>query len=453
MSLTQRKKNLNNSAAILPAKFDNTTVTGHASIHYLENFKQKIGFHQMLEDGISYSKHHNARFTTADTIEFMVDAAIQGFSRFNHMDELRRDNAYLKLTGQAPSEKVCRDLLLDLPVKAASELRLINKNVLSLKAQTEGCRAVTLNVDDTVCTVYGSQEDAGIGYNPQKNGRGSFKEKIGILASTNEVINLTLENGKHHTNYQLGAFLRKCRLLMPQQWNLTRVRIDCGGFDIDNLTYLDENNLEFVIKCKKYSSLLTIIQAVNNRPHLYPWTDIDDMFSVNEIHAKLPKWEKNYRFVLVRKPSPVKDSKQVKMEISEMQYDYQVVVTNIGNLSAEEIFHEYNQRCDIENKIDELKDGFAFDQNSQRNRKCNELFLLVKMIAYNIHNWFKSAILPDEWIHYEIRTIRRRFYHLAANICGNGRYRHIRYACDKAIELLINTIVDRLRRFSPVSAA
>ena len=446
MSLAQNRPTLNRQNKILPAKFDNTTVTGYASLGYLENFKQKIGFRQLLEAGISYDKHHNSKFTTADTLEFMVDAAIQGFSRFNHMDELRRDNAYLKLKGQAPSEKVCRDLLLNLPDRTASELRLLNKQLLSRKAQSEGSRSVVLNIDDTVCTIYGDQEGAGIGYNPKKNGRQSFKEKVGILASTNEVINLTLENGKHHTNYELEAFIRKCRLLLPEQWNLTRVRIDCGGFDIDNLTYLDENELEFVIKCKKYAGLWTIIQTVNSKPHLYPWQAIDEMFSVNEIQAKLPKWEKTYRFVLVRKPAPVKNDKQIKMA-SVDPFEYQVIVTNIDYLSAEEIFHEYNQRCDIENKIDELKDGFAFDQNSQRNKKCNELFLLLKMLAYNIHNWFKSAILPKSWIHYEIRTIRRKFYHLAANICGQGRYRHIRYACDEVIASLITTVIDRLRRF------
>jgi hypothetical protein len=201
MSLAQNRPALNYLSQILPAKFDNTTVTGNASLGYLENFKQKIGFRQLLESGISYDKYHNSRFTTADTLEFMVDAAIQGLSRFNHMDELRRDNAYLKLKGQAPSEKVCRDLLLNLPVRTASELRLLNKQLLARKAQSEGCRSVVLNIDDTVCTVYGDQEGAGVGYNPKKNGRQSFKEKVGILASTNEVINLTLENRKHLTNY------------------------------------------------------------------------------------------------------------------------------------------------------------------------------------------------------------------------------------------------------------
>ena len=135
MSLAQKRPALNPPAAILPAKFDNQTVTGHTSLNYMENFKQKINFHQMLKSGISYNKHYNARYSTTDTLEFMVDAAIQGFSRFNHMDELRWDNAYLQLKDQAPSEKVCRDLLLDLPSGTKSELRLVNKQLLTRKAQ------------------------------------------------------------------------------------------------------------------------------------------------------------------------------------------------------------------------------------------------------------------------------------------------------------------------------
>jgi hypothetical protein len=47
MLLAQNRLALNPPAAILLAKFDNQTITGHASWSYLESFKQKIGFHQM----------------------------------------------------------------------------------------------------------------------------------------------------------------------------------------------------------------------------------------------------------------------------------------------------------------------------------------------------------------------------------------------------------------------
>jgi hypothetical protein len=76
MNLAHKKPSVKHPAAILPAKFDSTSVTKHASVAYLENFKQKIGFYQLLEENISYNKYHNSSFSTADTIDFMVNASI-----------------------------------------------------------------------------------------------------------------------------------------------------------------------------------------------------------------------------------------------------------------------------------------------------------------------------------------------------------------------------------------
>ena len=116
-------------------------------------------------------------------------------------------------------------------------------------------------------------------------------------------------------------------------------------------------------------------------------------------------------------------------------------------LPPEEIFHDYNQRCDVENKIDELKEGFAFDQNSQLNKKCNELLLHLKIIAYNLHNWFKRQMLPEEMQHHEMSTIRRKLYNVVGNIAGNGRYRHIKFPPCSWLKKVILHVRSALKRF------
>ncbi len=45
----------------------------------------------------------------------------------------------------------------------------------------------------------------------------------------------------------------------------------------------------------------------------------------------------------------------VKSFLMNLQYEYQAIVTNIDYLTPVEIFDDYNQRCNIQNKIDELK--------------------------------------------------------------------------------------------------
>lgn len=129
------------------------------------------------------------------------------------------------------------------------------------------------------------------------------------------------------------------------------------------------------------------------------------------------------------------------------KYEYYVIVTNFDDLSATEIFNEYNQRCCIETKIDELKEGFAFDSNSQHNKQCNELFLLIKMIAYNLHNFFRLTILPDNLRNCKISTIRRKLYKITGNLVGNHpRYMHI--SLPSKLKSTISYIINALYTFS-----
>jgi hypothetical protein len=62
------------------------------------------------------------------------------------------------------------------------------------------------------------------------------------------------------------------------------------------------------------------------------------------------------------------------------------------------------------------------------NHKANEFYLLIKMIAFNISNWFKHAVMPKDVRNHEISTLRRIFLRVSENICGNGDYKHISVA-------------------------
>lgn len=116
-------------------------------------------------------------------------------------------------------------------------------------------------------------------------------------------------------------------------------------------------------------------------------------------------------------------------------------------MTSTEIFHDYNQRCTLETSIDELKSGFAFSENSQTNYKCNELYMLIKMIAYNIHNWFKNQILPEELRHHRIGTLRRVLYGVAGMITGKGWYRHITFQTNTWLRKVIISIQQSLYQF------
>jgi len=459
MILTKKQKKTKHFSKLnLKATFDNQTVSSNVSFAYIEAFKTVLSLHELVESTISYRKSPNALYQTDKILDYMFDCIIQGYTRFTHMDDLRNDRVYKTIKGKKlPSEKVCRDLIKAMATKktiingkkvvgqeAPNELRLLNKRILGLMAADTGSRDVTLNFDDTVCTIFGEQQGAEKGYNPRYKGRPSFKEKLGIIAGTDEVIDITLESGKHHTNHEFLEFFKNCLDTVPEAWFVRRMRGDKGLFDQKNFKFCEDNFIEYVIKAKMQQGVQDIVNFVNQHPDKYPWKEIDKVFAVAEVEAKLQTWDTYRRFIIIRKKLPEDKNGQISLDADIFKYEYQAIVTNIAYMPAEEIFHEYNLRCDIENKIDELKEGFAFDENSQKNKICNEIFLLIKMIAFNIHNWFKQSVLPEELQHHEIQTLRRLIYKQPGNLAGNGWYRHIRFAPSRWLEKVINHIRDAL---------
>lgn len=102
----------------------------------------------------------------------MVDAVFQGYSRFFHMEELRKNPAYLLICGgAASSEKIyCATLVLLLQGCLAGD-----QQGAVMQVNTEGIREVASGFDDSVITVFGKEGCYNVGYNPKYHGRPSYK--------------------------------------------------------------------------------------------------------------------------------------------------------------------------------------------------------------------------------------------------------------------------------------
>lgn len=433
MIITQNnKKGKMFSENNLPVQYTDKPVSNNVMFSYIEDFKDTVGFSKLLKENLGIYdtlKGDNSKYPVSGIIDYMIDAIILGYSRFMHMEQLRNDKAYcaLKNSNTMPSEKVCRDMLSLLPDNAGETLRELNRALLNKMADGEDAREVALDFDDTVVSVFGNQERADIGYNPKYHGRPSYKEKVCVIGDTKELAGLTLEEGSHHSNHKFLEFFKQCQEKLPKKWIIKRIRADRGFFDQKNLTYFEDNGYEYVIKAKMTSNVRKIVDWVVAHPKEYYWNEVPDhkIFHAAEITMPLPDWERARRFVIIRKTLP-EMLENGQLIFDECRYEYQVIVTNVDYMTPPEIFNEYNKRCTVETVIDEFKNGFAFSENSQLNYHCNELFLLIKMIAFNIHNWFKNTILPKNMRNHRITTLRRIFYSVAGILCGSGWYRRIK---------------------------
>ena len=105
MSIAQTTDKFTNN---LNAVFTDKQISTNVTYTYVQNFKDTIGFRPLLEQHLQqYNglKAQNSTYSISDAVNFMVDAVFQGYSRFSHMEESRKDQAYLSICGgAAPSE-------------------------------------------------------------------------------------------------------------------------------------------------------------------------------------------------------------------------------------------------------------------------------------------------------------------------------------------------------------
>ncbi len=430
----------------LPVTFDNETVTRFGLFGFLEAFKEVIDWRSMIEETLSVKRRHNVKYKTTNLIDTMIDSVCLGLFRFSHMSTLQKDPGYKKIkqVNTIADESTLRHLLSQFTSETIEQLAAINQRLLTAKWAVEKPREVWIDVDDTVITVFGEQEDSAIGYNPRYPGRRSFKVKVAFISGTAELVHMKLYDGKTASNGQFLDFLKKTLATFEKQNVIVKgIRADRGFFDEKLFAFLEDLELSYIVKAKMTANVRKIASYLEETNQ---FQSISSHYAAADIRVPLPSWTAARRFAVIRETQEPKESgKQTCLDLPV--YEYQAIVTNVDDITAEEVWHNYNQRATIENRIDELKVGLGVDQMSQHEFIRNEAYLLIKGLAYNLLNWFRLSLIDDNDCRAEVPTVRRTLLNVPGNVVGNGAYRHVKLAPDDKLAVTVCSIETKLQEF------
>jgi len=431
--------------------FDNATVTSFGNFVFLDKFKEFINFKSDITKYVSFKRGDNTVYSDYDIMEHMIDSNSVGKHRFAHYNDLNNDPGLLRIKGKDtnPDESTCRKLLDKTEAENITQLKQTMKSLLNKKAKLDGPREVWISIDDSVSILYGNQEKGTNGYNPKRKGANSYKIKVAFIQKTDELVNITLNPGNAHSSDRFKDFLEETINSLPQNTVLKGILADSGFFSEKACKLLEEKNLSYLLKTKIYGSLKKHALSIPEGD----WQYVDNNYWVAEKRCRLDNWEHERRFIFIRQEKIRKPENKDQLSLPGMEtyFTYQIIVTNLeeDELSPEESWHQYNQRAIIENRIEEIKNGFAVDKNSQKRYLKNYADILIKSITYNLINWFKQALLPVDLIKASIRTIRRVFINIPANIVKRGGRRlTVRLPKIKGLKEIIETIKDRLYMFA-----
>jgi hypothetical protein len=417
----KKRKGKNHSGGINPLKlkisFNNRRVTKHGGYALLEGFFKWIGLDRLLAQ--VKLRRRERSYRVKDLLRILLDIILLGVERVSNVALLSKDAllAGLRDLPRLPDDSTLFRFLQSFSAAEVEQLEEVTRKLMKKYSKIKGAVEVTLDFDSTLIPLYGQQEGSAIGYNPYKPGRPSYYPKLAFMAETGELLSVKLEPGNVRATSGFLDFYKRAQQKLPRNYVLTAVRGDAAFYKEEFLQTFETDCIFYAIKVRKDPYLKKIISLTDEQE--FKALDEDGEIAATMLEHLPRTGRKPRRYVVVRKLK--EDAEEQGYLFDEERYCYQVIVTNMEDKSAEEIWRFYNARCNSENSIKEAKQSFHLDKMPSSTFLANEAYLRLVQLAYNLILYFKELMLLKHFARATFRTIRKWLIDVPANIIKRGK--------------------------------
>lgn len=350
-----------------------------------------------------------------DVLGSLFLSILSGHKRYAHLTTLRCDGVNPSLLGM---DKVVSE---DSARKAIKRMAPAESRDWMQKHLISCCKPLLntpwiLDVDTTVKPLYGHQENADIGYNPQKPGRPSHTYHSYMMANLRLVLDVEVKAGSQpHSSYSLPGLMALLEKLTDTQKPVF-IRGDIAWGTDTVMSDLEHVNQPYLFKLKKSKNVINLIYKHHSKGR---WKKVADGWEAKEDQLILQGWEKKRRVVIIRKQLTQKRNAIIGVESKAKHqqqqlalidgpedmkaYEYSVLVTDTtGDMTS--IFYHYRDRADCENNFDELKNQWGWCGYTTKDFHSSATMARMIALIYNWWNLYTRLALPDK--HHEAITTR-----------------------------------------------
>jgi hypothetical protein len=426
----------------LAITFGAKNLTHYGGVYLLHRFLSRIGFKDSVARYVSLIQR-NHRYSVGEMLLALLYPMILGLERLETTQLLRQNGVFQYLTGlpSYPDATTLRRFLLRAAPAALPKLRALHDRFLQrMTVQPRVPHRLIFDVDSTVLVVYGSQEQARIGYNPQKRGRPSYHPLLCFEGQSQDFWHGELRPGDAHTASGTLDLLSACFAKIPTRVRLTIIRADKGFYDHKLVEWLEARRARFVIVARLTPP---IKRKLPHLRYVSPSRDVE----VAEFRYQPTRWPHPYRFVVIRRPQPDEPTAQLTL-FKLGRYHYQVLVTNLP-LQPLNLWRFYNDRASVELLIRQLKGDYALGSIPTRHFFANETYFHLLLLAYNLVNWFKRLCLPPELQAATLQTLRQRILLLPAQLRRTDNRPHLFLPASGPRETAWTHALDQIQRLNP----
>ena len=112
---------------------------------------------------------------------------------------------------------------------------------------------------------------------------------------------------------------------------------------------------------------------------------------------------------------------KIEKPYGELTHMHTFKFTNM-DMEPYQIIKFYRNRGRMENSIKEGKSGFDFAAMSSHSKIVDANRMRIHMLAYNLFNWFRRLVLPENMRKQQVDTFRLKLIKIAARAVRSARY-------------------------------
>ena len=343
-----------------------------------------------------------------DVLGTLLMSIVTGGRRYAHVNALRHDGINPPLLGMS---KVCSDDSVRRALKSIdqekAEVWLKQHLTVPLHPIMQDGGWI-LDVDSTVKPIYGKQEGAEVGYNPNKRGRPSHCYHSYLIANLRLVLGVDVTPGNESNSpYSLPGLLEILDDL-PAAMRPFLVRADRGYGNDAMMSALEERGQDYLLKLPMRKRAKELVAKLSTESG---WSDVGQGWYGKSSELQLMGWSRKRRVVVMRRrrkspddvalPAQTAEGDQLLLGLSEVIdshdriWEYGVLVTSLeGEWENLTLAQLYRDRGDAENAFDELKNQWGWGGFTTQDLKRTQVTARMTALVYNWWSLFVRLIEP-----------------------------------------------------------
>ena len=416
--------------------FNGGDLSSDSGLLLIKEFAHKIGLNKLIKENFKTNDTAKDRLHKDDeNLCQSIYQILAGYFNDNDADELTNEPIFKRILEKSSlaSQPTLSRFFNRMDEDTLKQFNEICKKLRALVYKIESPEMVLLDLDSTLLNTYGKQEGEGFNFHYSDNG---YHPLLCYDGLNGDLLKAELRDGTVYTSNGVVKFMQPLldEYLQDYEDIDLFLRGDSGFATPDLFRQCECNGVSYAIRLKANQNLYKLASHAEYKiSELIENNSVDYAVVYDEFCYQSGSWDYPRRVVVkVEKPA------------NQLTYQYTFIVTNM-NMTPEETFKYYCNRGTMENFIKECKNGFNFESTPSRFKIVNANRLQLHVLAYNLFNYFRRIVLPENMRKMQVDTIRLKLIKIASKVIKSARYIYFKLCSSCPYQKEFYAILENIR--------